>query len=422
MGISAPVACSARRGGLLACAALAATGSAALPGEPAGKPAAITVAADRTFEKDLVVAAGGRLVIRPGVTLKFAPGAGIVCRGVIEARGTAQKPIAFVAGDPRKGWGNLALLGAGTAGSALVHCRFSGGRGRRTKFGAQGVFERFARDADKKNTLECGGAIFAYRVAKLRIRRCGFRGNKAFWGGAISCWAGATPLIESCRFEENSAYWGGAVHCWGRSGATVRRCYFRGNTGDKANGDAGAVQFMNGSDGRVENCYFTGNSAKWGGAIHVLQQSRPTIAGNYIVGNRAWNNSSAISCFGRASPTITGNYITGNHVAGDKGVAIATVAFSRPVIRGNYIAGNTNDKQQEANLDACPTFKGKPDTSTCEDQQPAAKDEILAALKKAGVLDLAPREKPGDEVRDRDGDGREAGGGGAGKGPARDAG
>jgi hypothetical protein len=388
-------------GGLLACAALAAAGSAALSGESGGKPAAITVAADRTVEKDLVVEAGGKLVIKPGVTLKFAPGAGIVCRGVVEAKGSAEKPIVFRAKDPDKGWAGVVLLGDGTAGSILEHCEFSGGRGRRIKFSKKGAFERFAKAEDKKNTLVCGGALFVYLSAKVAVRNCGFRKNKASWGGAISCWAKATPLIERCRFEENSAYWGGAVHCWGRSGATVRLCYFRANTGDKENGDAGAVQFMNGSDGRVENCYFTGNSAKWGGAIHVLQQSKPTISGNYIVGNKAWNNSSAISCFGRGSPVITGNYVSGNHVAGDKGVAIATVAFSQPVIKANYIKGNTNERDKEANLDACPTFQGKPDTSTCEDQEPAAKDKVLAALKKAGVLDLAPEEKPGGKGQGR---------------------
>jgi hypothetical protein len=359
------------------------------------------IEADTEVEKDLEIKAGGKLVVSAGVTLKFAPGAGVVCRGVLEVRGTAEKPVVFAAKDPDKGWANVVLLGAATAGSAIENCEFSGGRGRRIKFTAKGLFERFAEEDDKKNTLECGGAVFVYLTEKVTIRNCVFRKNKAFWGGAISCWGKASPLIERCRFTGNSAYWGGAVHCWGRSAARVRLCYFADNVGDRKNGDAGAVQFMNASDGRVEHCYFTGNSAKWGGAIHVLQQSKPTIAGNYIAGNRAWNNSSAVSCFGYANPTITGNYISGNHVEAEKGVAIATVAHSQPVIRGNYIRDNTNLKEKQANLDACPKFRGKPDKSTCDHREPAEKEKVLEALKKAGVLALAPKKAPQKKEADK---------------------
>ena len=68
---------------VLAGAVLAA--GSAFPGEDAAK--VTTVKSDRKVEKDLEVEAGEKLVISPGVTLKFSPGVGVVCRGVLEARG-----------------------------------------------------------------------------------------------------------------------------------------------------------------------------------------------------------------------------------------------------------------------------------------------------------------------------------------------
>ncbi len=343
---------------------------------------------DSTFEKDIEIMAGEKLIVSPGVRLKFAPGVGIICRGVLEIKATAEKTVFFVAKDSDKGWGNILLLGAGTAGSVMEHCELSGGRGRRIKFKAKGEFERIAEKDDKKNTLKCGGALFVYMADKVTVRCCVFKGNQAYWGGAISCWAKAAPLIERCCFVGNGAYWGGGVHCWGRSAATIRLCYFSGNRADKKNGDGGAVQFMNGSDGRLENCYLVGNSAKWGGALHFLQQSKPVITANHITKYTAWRNASAISCFGYGNPIITENCIAWNHVKADKGVAIATVAHSQPAIKGNYIREHTNEKEKEANLDANKSFRGKPDKSTCEAQEAAGIKEVLNALGKTGVTSL----------------------------------
>src|SRR5437868_14842282 len=102
--------------------------------------AAVACAEERSIDKDtevaedIVVAKGDKLVIQPGVTLKFAPDAGIVCRGVIEAKGTQVRPIKFVPRDSGKGWRNIALLAPGSDGSAFSFCRFTGGHGRPVRF------------------------------------------------------------------------------------------------------------------------------------------------------------------------------------------------------------------------------------------------------------------------------------------------
>jgi len=344
---------SARSAGLLAALLLPA---AAPAGEAAKKTEVITIDADRAFEKDFSV--------KPGVTLSFAGNAGIICRGIMEARGTREKPITFTARAPAKGWKNLALVSPGTEGSMLEHCRFSGGRGRRAKFDKKLALLEFPKpDEGEGIIINCGGALFIYGAAKVEVR--------------------------SCRFEKNSAYWGAALSCWGRASPTISGCVFTGNGGENTE-DAGAVHCVLRSNPVISGNYISGNTAKYGGAIHCLHGSAPVISGNYISGNRARGSSSAISCFNRAGPTISGNFISGNTVERDKGVAIETVVHSQPVIKGNYIKGNSNQKDKEANLRANKSFQGKPDESTCEEQEPAKKEDILGALKKAGVLDLAP--------------------------------
>ena len=52
------------------------------------------------IENDVLVEEDGELVIQPGVTLKFAPGAGITVRGVLTADGLPDNKIVFTtAGD-----------------------------------------------------------------------------------------------------------------------------------------------------------------------------------------------------------------------------------------------------------------------------------------------------------------------------------
>ena len=47
------------------------------------------------IENDVLVEAQGELVIEPGVTVKFAPGAGITVRGVLTADGLPDNKIVF---------------------------------------------------------------------------------------------------------------------------------------------------------------------------------------------------------------------------------------------------------------------------------------------------------------------------------------
>jgi len=329
-------------------------------------PKLIIIDADTTVEKDLVIRADEKLFIKPGVTLKFAEGTGIISEGVIEAKGTRDKLIVFTAKDSAKGWKNICLGGPAKEGSVLEYCKFSGGRGRVARFKQATLeFEKFPAPGDDEGVdVNCGGALFIYGPGKVEVR--------------------------SCRFEGNVAYWGGAVNCWGEASPTITKCYFSGNKGEE---DAGAIHCVARSNPTISENYFTSNSAKYGGAIHCLHGSSPLIQDNYISENRASGNSSAVSCFSKSSPTITGNYIAGNMVERDEGMAIETVLHSKPVLKGNYIGENKYKAGTGKGLRANTEFRDQKDESTCDEQEPATKENTLKTLRAKGVLDLAPAQK-----------------------------
>ena len=51
------------------------------------------------IENDVLVDQEGELVIEPGVTLKFSPGAGITVRGVLTAEGLPENKIVFTSAE-----------------------------------------------------------------------------------------------------------------------------------------------------------------------------------------------------------------------------------------------------------------------------------------------------------------------------------
>jgi hypothetical protein len=212
--------------------------------------------------------------------------------------------------------------------------------------------------------INCGGALFIYGPGKMEI--------------------------TACVFENNSAHWGGAINCWGQAEPAITHCLFTGNTGGE---DAGAIHCVAAAKPLIAENYFTKNSAKFGGAIHYLHASAPVIRNNYISGNIATRNSSAISCFGKSNPEIIANYIGENLVErDDKGSAIESVMHSTPTLKQNFIADNRTRKETGKGLSANAEFQGQKDESTCIEQEPASKEDVLKILKEKGVLELAPKE------------------------------
>ena len=82
-------------------------------------PGAVEVLETKTFAPNQSV------VIAPGTTFRLASGVSLIFTGKVEARGTAQQPIAFEARD--QVWGGVAIQGPASAGSRFDYVRVHGG-------------------------------------------------------------------------------------------------------------------------------------------------------------------------------------------------------------------------------------------------------------------------------------------------------
>ena len=70
------------------------------------------------------------LIIEPGTTVNLAPGATIVLKHRLTAKGTPEAPIRFVpAKADQEPWGAIVLSGRGADGSTLSYCKMSDGSG-----------------------------------------------------------------------------------------------------------------------------------------------------------------------------------------------------------------------------------------------------------------------------------------------------
>jgi hypothetical protein len=314
-----------------------------------GAPAIRTIDADAEYSEDVTVAADEKLVIRPGVTLRFAPDAGIVSEGAVEAVGTEGEPIVFTAKDPAAGWANVYLKGPRTEGSAFSWCTFSHGRGRQYEFDLrQGLAVVRVMPPSSGEGSGCGGALFLYMTGHVKIERCRFVRNRASWGGgAISCWRASSPQIILSCFERNVA-------------------------GE----DAGAVHAVMKSHPTIAGNCFVANEAQYGGALHCLHFSHPSICGNYLTRNAASKSAGAISMFNACAPVISGNLIVDNSAR--RWGALGGARGVQPVLVGNCIVRNPDEQGDRNGLP--PEFVEK---TTC------AESAIRICLGEQGIIKMA---------------------------------
>ncbi|MEE2940151.1 MAG: CotH kinase family protein [Planctomycetota bacterium] len=138
----------------------------------------IVVEGDRIFEGDVVVEAG--------TTLRLGPGANLLFRGRVLARGTAERPISFV---PLEGgqdpWGVVAIKGAGANGSRFSHCRFREGSGWKqplaeysAMFSIHGVRDVVVEDCTFQDSRVVDDMVHGV-YSSVVFRRCVFRRSLA---------------------------------------------------------------------------------------------------------------------------------------------------------------------------------------------------------------------------------------------------
>ena len=100
------------------------------------------------------------LVIEPGTTVNLTPGATLVLKHRLTAKGTREAPIRFVpARSEQAPWGAVVLSGRGADGSTLSHCEMAGGSGL------------------KGDLFEYSAMLSIHDVKDVVISDCQFRDN-----------------------------------------------------------------------------------------------------------------------------------------------------------------------------------------------------------------------------------------------------
>lgn len=135
---------------------------------------------------DGVKEVSGDLTIRPGTTVRFAPGASLVIKGRLYAAGSAQSPIRFMPVDGAEApWGAVVLSGEGANGSRLGNCSFKGGSGLRHRLveysamlSIHGVKDMVIEDCSFSDNKEVDDMVHAV-YSEVTVRGSSFSGARA---------------------------------------------------------------------------------------------------------------------------------------------------------------------------------------------------------------------------------------------------
>jgi hypothetical protein len=131
---------------------------------------------DQTINETIIVDADVTLTITAGTDIEFSEGAGLTIRGNVNAIGTRENPINFVAQDTT-GFTDLTTENGGWEGLSFESCATSGS--------SQLKFCNFMY-AKNVTTTSHGGALTMERVENIDISNCTFEQNISKNGGALN--------------------------------------------------------------------------------------------------------------------------------------------------------------------------------------------------------------------------------------------
>jgi parallel beta-helix repeat protein len=181
-------------------------------------------------------------------------------------------------------------------------------------------------------------------------------------GGGMCCWSHSSPDVTDNAINDNSAEGdGGGMYCSDSSpaigGCTISNNWASGNgggiccsgsyssptligntlAGNEAFQYGGALSCCSYCSASVVGNSVVDNRAEWGAGIHC-EDSSPVVADNAITGNHAYDSGGGVYCYG-ASPELTGNGITANS-ANQNGGGVHCAYYSQPAVTRNTIADN----------------------------------------------------------------------------------
>ena len=163
---------------------------------------------------DLEVAAGGVLMIEPGVQVMFVGPYNMTVgpKARLVAMGDAAHPVEFSAWNREMGWAGLRFWDSGED-DILRHCVMTYARKDSGITTEQDEEEADAEPVIKEGDPNaCGGAIYCYRSSP-QILNCKITNNTADMGGALYCFK-SSPVLNNTVIANNLAT-GGVPQCGG---------------------------------------------------------------------------------------------------------------------------------------------------------------------------------------------------------------
>jgi len=257
-------------------------------------------------EGEVTLSDNATLTIRPGTSVSFRKGTGLVIGGALIAKGNREAPIRFVSAEkaPERGdWAGIQLRGAGES-TLLERCRID--------HAATAIVVLAGAPTIRECEITTGGMGMGIERNASPV----LSGNRIteMTEGGIVCMGGATPTIE----RNTLAGCGAAGIFAANNSAPV----VRGNTVERC----GKGIMINGTIPPVEGNILRKN----GDGLHVVQSGQEQV----IRGNRFEGNEVGLRCENFSTPLVEGNEFTGN------GDAIFCFQASSPMIRRNSIAEN----------------------------------------------------------------------------------
>ncbi len=165
---------------------------------------------------NIKVERGGKLIIHAGCILEFAPQAGIICEGVLEAIGSEEEKITFTATSTH--WRNILIYGRHASGTRLQYCLIERGGGRVLVKDAQlGGYVPVSRKSEEE-PQHGGGLQLLYTqkgeisLLHLEIRECAAKNGH---GGGLYIFESAPVVSYVQIFNNESGRGGGGVYIGG---------------------------------------------------------------------------------------------------------------------------------------------------------------------------------------------------------------
>jgi len=201
---------------------------------------------------------------------------------------------------------------------------------------------------------ELGGGMYCDR-SPVRIRRCVFLENSAWYrGGGVYCDQSGAAFTD-CVFQNNSASLGGGAFLRSSS-ATLVRCEFLGNGEGTSSG--GGLIFLDSPSPSLTTCVFSQNHAGNSGALEC-DNSSPILTSCRFSNNYASSNA-AIYLIRLSSPTLVNCTLADNDGSTTGGIRCREGCF--PVVQNSVIAfspsgaGVVCDANAGISLTCCDVF------------------------------------------------------------------